>query len=69
MVDPDLSAAMAQAKIEQVQATGADTVLTACQQCVGHGATARGKQSWDQRDGHHRVCAQKHEIIGFRGFS
>jgi len=34
MVDPDLSAALAQAKIDQIQATGADTVITACQQCV-----------------------------------
>jgi heterodisulfide reductase subunit D len=34
MVRPDLSAAMAQAKIEEIKATGADTVVTACQQCV-----------------------------------
>jgi heterodisulfide reductase subunit D len=34
MVDPDLSAALAQEKIDQIQATGADTVITACQQCV-----------------------------------
>jgi len=34
MVDPELSAALAQAKIDQIQATGADTVITACQQCV-----------------------------------
>jgi heterodisulfide reductase subunit D len=34
MVDPDLSAALAQEKINQIQATGADTVITACQQCV-----------------------------------
>jgi len=34
MVDPDLSAAMAQAKIEEIKATGADMVVTACQQCV-----------------------------------
>jgi len=34
MIDPDLSAALAQEKINQVQATGADTVITACQQCV-----------------------------------
>ncbi len=34
MVDSDLSAALAQAKIEEIQATGADTVITACQQCV-----------------------------------
>jgi len=34
MVDPELSAALAQAKIDQIQATGSDTVITACQQCV-----------------------------------
>jgi heterodisulfide reductase subunit D len=34
MVRPDLSAAMAQAKIEEIKATGADLVVTACQQCV-----------------------------------
>ena len=34
MVHPDLSALMAQAKIEEIQATGADMVITACQQCV-----------------------------------
>ena len=34
MVDPDLSASLAQAKINEVQATGASTVITSCQQCV-----------------------------------
>ena len=34
MVNPELSAALAQAKIEEIKATGADTVITACQQCV-----------------------------------
>jgi len=34
MVDSELSAALAQEKINQIQATGADTVITACQQCV-----------------------------------
>jgi heterodisulfide reductase subunit D len=34
MVDPELSAALAQEKINQVQKTGADTVITACQQCI-----------------------------------
>ena len=34
MVDPELSAALAQEKIKEIQATGADTVITACQQCV-----------------------------------
>jgi heterodisulfide reductase subunit D len=34
MVNPDLSAAMAEAKIEEIKATGAEIVITACQQCV-----------------------------------
>ncbi len=34
MIRPDLSAAMAQAKIEEIKATGADMVITACQQCI-----------------------------------
>jgi heterodisulfide reductase subunit D len=34
MVDPELSAALAQEKIKEIQATGAETVITACQQCV-----------------------------------
>jgi len=34
MVAPDLSGALAQKKIEEIQQTGARTVLTACQQCV-----------------------------------
>jgi heterodisulfide reductase subunit D len=34
MVRPELSAAMAQAKIEEIKATGAEMVITSCQQCV-----------------------------------
>jgi len=34
MVDPELSAALAQEKIKEIQATGAETVITSCQQCV-----------------------------------
>ncbi|MCK5553822.1 MAG: (Fe-S)-binding protein [Deltaproteobacteria bacterium] len=34
MVDPDLSAVLAQEKIREIQATGAETVITSCQQCV-----------------------------------
>ena len=34
MVRPDLSAAMALAKIDEIKATGADMVITACQQCI-----------------------------------
>lgn len=34
IVRPDLSASIAQAKIEEIKATGAEVVITACQQCV-----------------------------------
>ena len=34
MVDPELSAALAQEKIKEIQATGAEAVITSCQQCV-----------------------------------
>jgi len=34
IVKPDLSASIAQAKIEEIKATGAEAVITACQQCV-----------------------------------
>jgi heterodisulfide reductase subunit D len=34
MVDPDLAAKIAKAKIEEVAATGARAVVTSCQQCV-----------------------------------
>jgi heterodisulfide reductase subunit D len=34
MVDPELSAALAKEKIKQIQATGADWVVTACQQRI-----------------------------------
>lgn len=34
MVRPDLSAAMGLAKIEEIKATGADMVVSACQQCI-----------------------------------
>jgi len=34
MVDPELSAALAHEKIEEIRATGADTVITSCQQCI-----------------------------------
>lgn len=45
MVRPDLSGAMAQAKIEEIKATGADMVVTACQQCIRTIlATARRKK-------------------------
>jgi heterodisulfide reductase subunit D len=34
MVRPELSAALAEAKIEEIKATGAEMVVTSCQQCV-----------------------------------
>jgi heterodisulfide reductase subunit D len=34
MVDPDLSAAVAQKKLEEIQRTGARILVTSCQQCV-----------------------------------
>jgi len=34
MIDPGLSAAIAQRKIEEIQKTGADEVVTSCQQCI-----------------------------------
>jgi heterodisulfide reductase subunit D len=34
MADPKLSAAVAQKKIEQILRTGAQAVITSCQQCV-----------------------------------
>jgi heterodisulfide reductase subunit D len=34
MVDPDLSAALAQSKIEDIKATGAEMVISGCQQCI-----------------------------------
>ena len=34
MTDPELSAQVAQTKLDAIKAVGADTVLTACQQCV-----------------------------------
>jgi heterodisulfide reductase subunit D len=34
MVDPDLSAAIAQMKVDSILATGADAVVSSCQQCL-----------------------------------
>jgi heterodisulfide reductase subunit D len=34
MVNPTLSAALAEAKVEEIKATGADIVITSCQQCI-----------------------------------
>jgi len=44
MVDPELSAALAQEKINQIQATGAKIVITSCQQCVRTIMTAARKK-------------------------
>jgi len=45
IVNPDLSASLAQAKIEEIRATGADLVISACQQCLRTIlATARKKK-------------------------
>jgi len=34
MIDPELSAAIAQKKVEEIQRTGAEEVVTSCQQCI-----------------------------------
>jgi heterodisulfide reductase subunit D len=34
MVDPELSARVAQMKIDEIVKTGADTVVSSCQQCL-----------------------------------
>ena len=34
MIDPELQSALAKEKIKQIQSTGADLVVTACQQCI-----------------------------------
>jgi heterodisulfide reductase subunit D len=39
MVDPKLATAIAQSKIEEIQRTGAELVVTSCQQCVRTMAT------------------------------
>lgn len=44
MVDPELSARIAQKKIEEIQNTGADIVITSCQQCVRTISTRARKQ-------------------------
>mgnify|MGYP001578308819 CR=1 FL=1 len=34
MVDPELSASLAREKIKEIQETGAEMVVTSCQQCL-----------------------------------
>jgi len=47
MVDPDLSGKVAQMKIEEILNTGADMVVTSCQQCVRTIATRARRQKVD----------------------
>ena len=45
MVDPDLSAAVAQRKIDEILSTGADTVISSCQQCLRTIATRARREN------------------------
>lgn len=47
MTDPDLSAKVAQMKLDSIKALGADMVVTACQQCVRTVATRARRQKMD----------------------
>ena len=47
MTDPDLSAKVAQMKLDSIKALGADMVVTACQQCVRTMATRARRQKMD----------------------
>lgn len=47
MADPDLSASVAQKKIDEIQRTGADMVVTSCQQCVRTITTRARRQKVD----------------------
>ena len=47
MVDPDLSGQVAQMKIDEIQGTGADMVVSACQQCLRTIATRARRQRID----------------------
>jgi heterodisulfide reductase subunit D len=47
MVDPDLSAEVAQMKIEEILETGADMVVTSCQQCIRTIATRARREKID----------------------
>jgi heterodisulfide reductase subunit D len=47
MVDPELAGKVAQAKIEEIQGTGADMVVTSCQQCLRTIATRARRQNMD----------------------
>ena len=47
MTDPDLSAQVAQMKLDSIKAVGADMVVTGCQQCVRTMATRARRQKMD----------------------
>jgi heterodisulfide reductase subunit D len=47
MTDPDLSAQVAQMKLDSIKEVGADAVITACQQCVRTMATRARRQKID----------------------
>jgi heterodisulfide reductase subunit D len=47
MTDPDLSAQVAQMKLDSIKEVGADQVITACQQCVRTMATRARRQKID----------------------
>ncbi len=49
MIDPELSAAIAQRKIEEIQRTGAEVVVTSCQQCIRTISGYARKQEIDLR--------------------
>ena len=44
MTDPDLSAQVAQMKLDSIKNVGADMVITGCQQCVRTMATRARRQ-------------------------
>ena len=47
MTDPDLSAQVAQMKLDAIQSVGAEMVVTACQQCVRTIATRAKRTKTD----------------------
>ncbi|MBW1996135.1 MAG: (Fe-S)-binding protein [Deltaproteobacteria bacterium] len=47
MVNPELSAKVAQMKIDEIKSTGAEMVVSACQQCLRTIATRARKQKID----------------------
>jgi len=47
MVDPDLSGQVAQMKIEEIKSTGADMVVSSCQQCLRTISTRARRQKID----------------------